>query len=160
MSSQVPILTSVPLLAAAHLCLKVHCSHPHPAGFIYIVLLRFLIGPCVWCLGTAPQQPTATRDPGDPLTMSTEPPKSRAAHFAKELPFPTNNQGTPPPKKKKHCPPKGSKGTLDPFTSLFTFPFSSRCAVLLVQLSLILGGAACYIKSFQCAGLELMPFML
>lgn len=43
-------------------------------GFIYIVLLRFLIGPCVWC------------------------------------------------------------------------------AVLLVQLSLILGGAACYIKSFQCAG--------
>eukprot|EP00913_Durusdinium_trenchii_P032230 g30178.t1 len=47
---------------------------PACQGFIYIVLLRFLIGPCVWC------------------------------------------------------------------------------AVLLVQLSLILGGAACYIKSFQCAG--------
>jgi len=46
-------------------------------GFIYIVLLRFLIGPCVWC------------------------------------------------------------------------------AVLLVQLSLILGGAACYIKSFQCAGVSI-----
>lgn len=30
-----------------------------------------------------------------------------------------------------------------------------RCAVLLVQLSLILGGAACYIKSFQCAGPKL-----
>jgi len=46
-------------------------------GFIYIVLLRFLIGPCVWC------------------------------------------------------------------------------AVLLVLLSLLLGGAACYIKSFQCAGVSI-----
>jgi hypothetical protein len=39
------------------------------------------------------------------------------------------------------------------------FPWLSmvpaRCAVLLVLLSLLLGGAACYIKSFQCAGGDL-----
>ena len=59
----------------APLCNYLMVQHsPACQGFIYIVLLRFLIGPCVWC------------------------------------------------------------------------------AVLLVQLSLILGGAACYIKSFQCAG--------